>query len=71
MKDLRREQLGRKCVVLAAVIITGFLCGLSATGLTGGIVLALALGAGTAVPVFSERAGSCIGPARRRPRRRW
>lgn len=54
MKSINREHLGRKCATLAVVIIVGFLCGWSATGLTGGVVLALALGAGTAAPVFSQ-----------------
>jgi hypothetical protein len=56
---MNREQLGRKCATLAAVIIVAFLCGWTATGLTGGFVLALALGAGTAVPVFSDDRTDC------------
>lgn len=61
MKDINCEHLGRKSATLAAVITVAFLCGWSATGLTGGVVFALALGAGTAVPVFSERrTDSCL-----------
>jgi len=48
------DHLGRKVATLAAVIIVAFLCGWSATGLTGGVVFALALGAGVAVPLFNE-----------------
>jgi hypothetical protein len=40
---------------VAIVIIAGFLAGWSATGLTGGVVLAVALGAGVAVAVFHTR----------------
>jgi hypothetical protein len=43
------EHLGRKCATLAAVIIVAFVCGWSATGLTGGFVMALALGTGCAI----------------------
>lgn len=48
------EHLGRKCATLAAAITVAFVCGWSATGLTGGFVMALALGAGCAVPVFRD-----------------
>ena len=57
MNHLSRRRLGWKCAVFSAVIIVAFLCGWSATGLTGGFVLAVALGAGTAVPIFSDTAG--------------
>lgn len=67
MKNINRERLGRKCATLAAVIIVGFLCGWSASGLTSGVVLALALGAGIAAPVFSEKRTHCsLRPVRRR-----
>jgi hypothetical protein len=65
VKDINREHLGAKCVTFA-VIVVAFLCGWSATGLTGGVVVALALGAGTAAPIFSERrTDSGLRPIRR------
>jgi hypothetical protein len=65
------EHLGRRCATLAAVIIVAFLCGWSATGLTGGFVTALALGAGCAVPVFTDDRADCSlrFPRGRRSRR--
>lgn len=68
---MNREHLGRKCATLAAVIVVAFLCGWSAIGLADGVVFALALGAATAAPVFSDkRGGSCPRPAERRRRTR-
>lgn len=68
---MNREHLGRKCATLAAVIIVAFVCGWSATGLTGGFVLALALGAGSAVEVFGgDRGGCSLRLARRRTGKR-
>jgi hypothetical protein len=64
---MNREHLGRKCATLAVVIIVAFLCGWSATGLTGGCVLALALEAGCGVAVFSNNRADC---SLRLPRRR-
>lgn len=62
-----RGQLARKLAIVAAVAATGFLCGWSALGMTGGVVLAVALGSGVAVPVFrSEATLAC-----RRRRSRW
>lgn len=66
MKNLNREHFGRKCATLAAVITVAFLCGLSATGLAGGVVLALALGAGTAAPIFNDKRTDCLLPSLRR-----
>lgn len=54
MNDVNREHLGQKSATLTAVLVVGFLCGWSATGLIGGILLALALGAGVAVPIFGS-----------------
>ncbi len=65
MKDINHEQLGRKLATLAATIIVAFLCGWSATGLTGGVVFALALGAGAAVAIFSENRADCLRLRRR------
>jgi hypothetical protein len=62
-----RGQLARKLAIVTAVVATGFLCGWSALGITGGVVLAAALGSGVAVPVFRSEAT----PACRRRRRRW
>lgn len=50
-----KNSLAYKVSVEAAVIITGFLAGLSSDGITAGVVLSLALGAGVALPVFRER----------------
>jgi len=61
-----RGQLARKLAIVTAVVATGFLGGWSALGITGGVVLATALGSGVAVPVFSSEAT----PACHR-RRRW
>lgn len=58
-------RLARKLGIVAAVVATGFLCGWSATGTTGGVVLAIALGAGVAVSVFGSEPGTCL------PRLRW
>ncbi len=56
---MNHEHLGRKCATLAAVIIVAFVCGWSAIGLTGGFVMAVALGAGSAVAVFGGDRGEC------------
>lgn len=45
----------RKLAIIAAVAAVGFLCGWSATGLTGGIVLAVALCAGVTVALFGNQ----------------
>jgi hypothetical protein len=37
VKDINREHLAATCATLAAVIVVAFLCGWSATGLTGGV----------------------------------
>jgi hypothetical protein len=47
-------RIGRKLATAGAVAATGFLCGWSALGLTGGTVLAIALCAGMAVPLFPQ-----------------
>lgn len=52
-------QFGRKLASAAAVAVTGFLCGWSALGLTGGIVLAVALCAGVAAPLFHGEGKPC------------
>jgi hypothetical protein len=59
--------LARKLAVVTAVVATGFLCGWSALGITGGVVLAVALGSGVAVPVF--RGGAAVACRRARTRR--
>lgn len=66
MNKLNVHHLGRKCALLAAVVIVAFLSGWSADGPTGGIVLAIALGAGCAVPVFGEERTDCLPRLRRR-----
>lgn len=62
----RRGQLARKLAIVTAVVATGFLCGWSALGTTGGVVLAVALGCGVAIPVVRSQAA----PACRR-QQRW
>jgi hypothetical protein len=52
-------QFGRKLATAAATAATGFLCGWSALGLTGGAVLAVALCAGVAVPLFRGQGKPC------------
>jgi hypothetical protein len=52
----RTGQLVRKLAIVTVVVATGFLCGWSALGVTGGVVLAVALGSGVAVPVFRSEA---------------
>ena len=52
-------QLGRKLATAAAVAATGFICGWSALGLTAGVVLAVALCAGVAVPLFRNQGKPC------------
>ena len=66
MSKLNVHHLWRKCAVLTAVVVVAFLCGWSATSLTGGVVMALALGAGCAVPVFREDGEGCVPRLRRR-----
>jgi hypothetical protein len=44
-----------RIVVVVAVVAVGLLCGWTATGLTGGVVMALALGAGVTVATFNHR----------------
>lgn len=61
-----RGQLARKLAIVTAVVAAGFLSGWSAVGMTGGVVLAVALGSGVAVPVFRSEAT----PACRRRRSR-
>jgi hypothetical protein len=58
-------RLARKLGIVAAAVATGFLCGWSATGITGGVMSAVALGAGVAVPVFRSEQRACL------PRLRW
>lgn len=60
-----RGQLARKMGILTAVAATGFLCGWSALGMTDGVVLAIALLAGVAAPVFRNEPKIC------RVYRRW
>lgn len=57
---MNREHLGRKTATFAAVILVGFLCGWSASGLTGGVLLALASATGVAVPIFGTRTGCSL-----------
>ena len=52
MRNMPAGQLGRKVAVEAAVVITGFLAGWSSHNVTTGVVMAIALGAGVAMPVF-------------------
>jgi len=66
MSKLNVQHLWRKCAVLTAVVVVALLSGSSATGLTGGVVMALALGAGCAVPVFREDHKDCIPRLRQR-----
>ena len=66
MNKLNVQHLGRKCAVLAAVVVVAFLSGWSADGLTGGIVMAVALGAGCAAPVFREQRADCLPRLHRR-----
>lgn len=66
MKKVNREHLARKFVTIVAVMSVGFLCGWSAAGLTSGVVLSLALAAGTAVPIFSDERTDCVLPSLRR-----
>lgn len=59
-------QLARKLATVAAVAATGLACGWSALGAEGGVVMAIALGAGAVVSVFHGEHGSCL--TRRRSR---
>lgn len=65
MMNMSAGQLIRKVAVEAAVVITGFLAGWSSHNITTGVVMAVALGAGVAVPVFRGDAHIC--PPHRRP----
>jgi hypothetical protein len=67
MNNLNVQHLGRKCAGLAAVAAAGFLSDWSADGLTGGIVLAISLGAGCGALVFREERADCLRHLR--PRR--
>jgi hypothetical protein len=61
-----KHLLARRIATIAAVVVVGFLSGWSALGMTGGVVLALALGAGVAGPVFRGEPRACL--QRRRSR---
>lgn len=58
-------RLARKLGIVAAATVTGFLCGWSATGAVGGVVLAAAVGAGVGVSVSRAAPRTCL------PRPRW
>jgi hypothetical protein len=55
-----KRPLVRRLAVIAAVVVTGFLCGSSALGVTGGVVLAVGLGAGATGAVFRGEPGTCL-----------
>lgn len=59
MRNMPVGQLIRKLSVEAAVVITGFLAGWSSHNVTTGVVMAIALGAGVAIPVFHGDAHNC------------
>lgn len=65
-----RGLLVRRVAIIAAVAATGFLSGWSALGMSEGIVLAIVLAAGVAVPVFRGEPHSCL-PAAGRHNRIW
>ena len=69
MNSTRPHSLTRKLAIFAAVLVSAFLAGWSSTGVWAGVALALALGAGTAVPVFTDTTGDCSLRAPRRLRR--
>jgi hypothetical protein len=50
-----RNRLAYKVLIEAAVMITGFLAGWSADGITAGVGTSVALGAGVALAVFRGR----------------
>lgn len=50
---LRVRSFAARLAVVIAVALVGFVAGRSATTLTGGVVTAIALGAGVAVAVFA------------------
>jgi len=50
-----KDRLAHKVSIKAAVMITGFLAGWSSDGITAGVVMSVALGAGVALPVFRGR----------------
>jgi len=54
MRLWRTRQIG----TVGAVAATGFLCGWQATGITGGAVTAVALGAGVCPAVFRHGPGA-------------
>lgn len=66
MGRLHRDRLGRKCATLAAVLAVVFACDWVATGFSGGLTFALAVGAATAVAVFGDTRSACSLPFLRR-----
>jgi hypothetical protein len=50
-----KDRLAFKVSIEAAMMITGFLAGWSSDGITAGVVMSVALGAGVALPVFRGR----------------
>lgn len=60
----------RRVAVVAAVAATGFLSGWSALGVSEGIIFAIALAAGVAVPVLRGEPHACLPPGGRRSRDR-
>lgn len=53
MNRPRTIALVKKVAVVGVVVVIGFICGWSATGVTGGVVTAIALGAGVSAAVFT------------------
>jgi hypothetical protein len=55
-----KHLLARRIATIAAVVVVGFLSGWSALRVTGGVVLAVALDAGVAGPVFRGEPRACL-----------
>lgn len=54
MNDRSRANMAVRCAIVAITVLAGFLAGWSAIGLTSGVVMGIALGAGVTVPVFRD-----------------
>ncbi|HEY7207382.1 MAG TPA: hypothetical protein VH416_04000 [Gaiellaceae bacterium] len=59
MRRISRDHLWLRCTVLVVVLGVVFVCGWAATGFNSGVVFALAIGAGTAVAIFSDTRSTC------------
>ncbi len=64
---MNRDRVARRGAILAALLVVVLVCGLVAAGFSGGL-FAIAIGAATAVAVFSDKQSTCSPSFLRRRR---